>query len=96
MSRGQRCGDIDLAGYLANVAGPVPSVLDLRIAHERFGSSSDSEPSINGRLHHPNDVDRSLYEAAADKLENIALTVITIPLTLSPLCLLLLVRLEAT
>jgi hypothetical protein len=37
-----------LAGYLANVAGPVPLVLDLRIAHERFGSSSD--PSINGHL----------------------------------------------
>ena len=91
MSRGQRCGDIELAGYLANVAGPVPSVLDLRIAHERSGSSSD--PSINGRLHYPNDVDRSLNEAAADKLENIALTVITIPLTLSPLCLLMLVRL---
>jgi hypothetical protein len=77
--------------YLANVAGPVPSVLDLRIAHERSGSSSD--PSINGRLHYPNDVDRSLNEAAADKLENIALTVITIPLTLSPLCLLMLLRL---
>jgi hypothetical protein len=55
-----------LAGYLANVAGPVPSVLDLRIAHECSGSSSD--PSINGRLHYPNDVDRSLNEAAADKI----------------------------
>ena len=64
MSRGQRCGDIELAGYLANVAGPVPS--DLRIAHECSGSSSD--PSINGRLHYPNDVDRSLNEAAADKI----------------------------
>jgi hypothetical protein len=31
-SRGQRCGDIELAGYLANVAGPVPLVLDLRIS----------------------------------------------------------------
>ena len=40
-SRGQHCGDIELAGYLANAAGPVPLVLDLRIAHERFGSSSD-------------------------------------------------------
>ena len=40
-SRGQYCGDIELAGYLANAAGPVPLVLDLRIAHERFGSSSD-------------------------------------------------------
>jgi hypothetical protein len=65
-SRGQRCGDIELAGYLANVAGPVPLVLDLRIAHERWGSSSD--PSINGHLHCPNDVDRSLNEAAADKI----------------------------
>jgi hypothetical protein len=31
-SRGQHCGDIDLAGYLANAAGPVPLVLDLRSA----------------------------------------------------------------
>ena len=65
-SRGQRCGDIELAGYLANAAGPVPLVLDLRIAHDRFGSSSD--PSINGHLHYPNDMDRSLNEAAADKI----------------------------
>ncbi len=50
-SRGQRCGDIELAAYLANAAGPVPLVLDLRIAHERFGSGSD--PSINGHLHYP-------------------------------------------
>ena len=55
-----------LAGYLANAAGPVPLVLDLRIAHERWGSSSD--PSINGHLHYPNDIDRSLNEAAADKI----------------------------
>ena len=65
-SRGQRCGDIELAGYLANAAGPVSLVLDLRIAHDRFGSSSD--PSINGHLHYPNDIDRSLSEAAADKI----------------------------
>jgi hypothetical protein len=31
-SRGPHCGDIELAGYLANAAGPVPLVLDLRIA----------------------------------------------------------------
>jgi hypothetical protein len=36
-SRGQQCGDIEFAGYLANEAGPVPLVQDLRIAHERFG-----------------------------------------------------------
>jgi hypothetical protein len=48
-SRGQRCGDIELAGYLANAAGPVPLVLDLRIAHERFGSWSDL--NVNGHVH---------------------------------------------
>ena len=31
-SRGHHCGDIELAGYLANAAGLVPLVLDLRIA----------------------------------------------------------------
>jgi hypothetical protein len=65
-SRDQQCGDIEFAGYLANAAGPVPLMLDLRIAHDRFGSSSD--PSLNGHLHYPNDIDRSLYEAAADKI----------------------------
>ena len=28
-SRGQRCGDIELTGYLVKVVGPVPVVLDL-------------------------------------------------------------------
>jgi hypothetical protein len=41
-------------------------VLDLRIAHDRFGSSSD--PSLNGHLHYPNDIDKSLNEAVADKI----------------------------
>jgi hypothetical protein len=41
-------------------------VLGLRIAHERWGSSSD--PSINGHLRCPNDIDRSRNEAAADKI----------------------------
>jgi hypothetical protein len=63
-SRRQRCGDIELAAYLANAAGPVPLVLDLRIAHERVGNSSD--PSIKGHLRYPNDLDRPLNEAAAD------------------------------
>ena len=44
----------------------MPWVLDLRIAHDRFGSSSD--PSINGHLHYPNDLDGSLEETAADKI----------------------------
>jgi hypothetical protein len=49
-----------------NTTGPVTLVLDLRIAHERFGSSSD--PSINGQLHYPNDLDRSLNETVTDTI----------------------------
>ncbi len=41
-------------------------VLDLRIAHERWGSSSD--PTLNGNLHYPNDIDRSRNETAVDKI----------------------------
>jgi hypothetical protein len=65
-SRGQQCGNIELAGYLANAAGLVPSVLDLHIVHERWGSRT--YPSINGHLHYPHDVDRPLNEAATDKI----------------------------
>ncbi len=65
-SRGRHCGDIQLEAYLANTAGPVPLVLDLRIDHDRFGSTSD--PSLNGHLHYPNDIDNSLNEVAADKI----------------------------
>ena len=64
--RGYHSGDIELAGYLANETGPVPLVLDLRITHERVGRSSDL--SLNGNLRYPNDKDRSLNEAAADKI----------------------------
>ncbi len=63
--RGQRCGDIESGGYLENATGPLSLVLDLRISHERFGSTSD--PSINGQLHYPNELDRSSNEAAVDK-----------------------------
>jgi hypothetical protein len=65
-SRGQHCGDIELAGYLVNTSGPVPLVLDLRIAHDRVGSSTD--PTLNGHLHYPNILDQSLNDAAADKI----------------------------
>ncbi len=41
-----------IEGYLANEAGPVPLVLDLRIAHDRMGSSAD--PSLNGHLKYSN------------------------------------------
>jgi hypothetical protein len=65
-NRGQQCGDIQLSDYLANEAGPVPLVLDLHITHERFGSNSD--PSLNGHVHYPNDIDRSLNETVTDKI----------------------------
>ncbi len=65
-SRGQQCGDIELAGYLANEAGPVPLVLDLRIAHDRVGSSTD--PTLNGHLKYLNNLDHSLNDTAADKI----------------------------
>jgi hypothetical protein len=38
----------------------------LRISHDRFGSSSDL--CINGHLHYPNDVDRSLNEDPTNKI----------------------------
>jgi len=37
--------DHDLFGYLVNTTGPVPLVLDLRIAYDRVGSSTD--PNLN-------------------------------------------------
>jgi len=64
--RGQYCGDVELVGYLANTSGPVPLVLDLLIAHDRFGSNSD--PNLNGTLHYPNDIDRSLNETVTEKI----------------------------
>ncbi len=65
-SRGQHCGDIELAGYLASEAGPVSLVLDLRIAHDRVGSSTD--PTLNGHLRYPNNFDQSLNDTTADKI----------------------------
>jgi hypothetical protein len=43
----------------------VSLVLDLRIANDRFISSSD--PSLNVHLHCPNDIDKSLNDVATDK-----------------------------
>jgi len=65
-SRGQHCGDVELAGYLANATGPWPLVLNLRVAHDRVGSSTD--PALNGHLRYPNNLDKSLNDAAADKI----------------------------
>ncbi len=65
-SRGRHCGDLELAAYLANSAGPVPLVLDLRLTHDRIGSSAN--PALNGTLHYPNNIDESLNQAANDKI----------------------------
>jgi hypothetical protein len=64
--KGRYCGDVELTTYLANVVVPVPLVLDLLITHDRFGSNSD--PSLNGHLHYPNDIDKPLNETATDKI----------------------------
>ncbi len=41
-------------------------VLDLRVAHDRVGSSAD--PVLNGHLHYPYNLDQSLNDTAADKI----------------------------
>ncbi len=41
-------------------------ILDLHITHDRLGSSSD--PSLNGHLHYPNDIDKSPNETVTDKV----------------------------
>ncbi len=53
-------------GTKKNEAGPVPLVLDLRIAHDRVGSSTD--PTLNGHLRYPNNLDQSLNDTADDKI----------------------------
>ena len=63
---GQHCGDIEIAGYLANGSDPVSFVVDPRLAHERWGRSADSNPNDN--LHYPNDKDRSLNETVGNKI----------------------------
>jgi hypothetical protein len=44
----------------------VTLVLDLRIAHDRVGSSTD--PNLNGHLKYPNNFDQSLNDADANKV----------------------------
>ncbi len=41
-------------------------VLDLRIAHDRVGSSAD--PTLNGHLKYPTNLDQSLNDPATDKI----------------------------
>jgi hypothetical protein len=65
-NRGQHCGDIELAGYLTNEVVPVSLVMDLRITHDRVGSSSD--PTLNGHLKYPNNLDQSLNDTPPDTI----------------------------
>ncbi len=50
-------------------------VLDLRIAHDRVGSSAD--PTLNGHLKYPNNLDQSLNDAAAYKIRKYRVTTTT-------------------
>jgi hypothetical protein len=40
--------------------------MDLRIAHDRVGSSTD--PTLNGHLKYPNNLDQLVNDGAADKI----------------------------
>ena len=40
--------------------------MDARVAHDRVTSSAD--PALNGHLRYPNNLDKSLNDAAADKI----------------------------
>jgi hypothetical protein len=86
-SRGHHCGDIEMAGYLVNESDPVPLVLDLRIGHDRVGSSTD--PTLNGHLKYPNNLDQMKLLI---KYGNIVLTTTIGRPVRYHLCLLLLVR----
>jgi len=46
--------------------GRVSLMMYLLISHDRFGSTSD--PSLNGHLRYPNDIDRSLNETVTDMI----------------------------
>jgi hypothetical protein len=65
-SRGHHCGDVELVGYLENTVVPVSLVVDLLISHDRVVRSTD--PTLNGQLRSPNNLDQSLNDTAADKV----------------------------
>ncbi len=70
--RVRHCGDVDLTDYLSNAAGPVSLVLDLHIdikvsSQGQYYFRNGSGPN-DIELHYPNDIDKSLNEAATDKI----------------------------
>jgi hypothetical protein len=48
------------------IPSKVTLLVDLRIDHDRVGSSYNL--NLNGHLHYPNDIDRSLNEVVVDKI----------------------------
>ena len=58
--------------YLAEAdsVGTVPLVLDLRITHDRWGSTSN--PLLHGHLQYPrpDDIDRPLNKDVSDKIRD--------------------------
>ena len=66
-SSGLKRGDLEFVGYLTDAAGLHNFVIDLRIAHDRIGSST-ANPHPNGTLSHPDTPDAPLNEATNRKL----------------------------
>jgi hypothetical protein len=61
----------ELEAYLTDAVGSVNLVLDLCVAHDRYGSSSDPR-LIPGNLHYPlpADINKPLNEDAVDKIRD--------------------------
>ena len=66
-------------------------MLDLRISHDRVGSSTD--PTLNGHLRYPINLDQSLNDEVVDKVRNYRADYNNTQRVWYHLCLLLLVRL---
>jgi len=66
--------------------------LDLLIVHEHVASRAD--PSLNGHLLYPNDLDGSLNEDGVDKIRQYRVDYNSRPSNTISVCLLLLVRLD--
>ncbi len=64
-SVGQQRGDVEVRSYLRDQAVSRSLVLDLSIAHDRFGSSCHVQQ--NGSLLHPQDLDCPIRVAAQRK-----------------------------
>jgi len=57
---------VQIKGYLKHKGVERDLVCDLSVTHERWGATD--EPSKNGQLRYPDDIDRPLREAAQQKV----------------------------